>query len=372
MTIDTIFLCFCEDCERNDGLMRPYFMSRGLMEFVQKSKNLLEIQEYRPGHGAWSTNEVTPEHRQAQKRYFPGWEVETHTAVYIYMIKWRALLTRLVRFWWEYSSSSWFMFILYFQAYKMTSGSDRRQSVQSYKDYACRKTVHIKQLMFQQSSQIHRYICNHFGFLVFSVFPASIKFCVLVYERIITEYNYIIKWIIIKKNKSIAISTAYDFLSTLKMRKSWWWSNENQPKFTATINIKSSPFLYNLKVLFLLFVKINLGQPIICSFFVVYAACYLHVYVWKMIKHKMTRSMAHHINTESAFHSDWWMSMTRSNTYTAPLTRPARAKLCFVKKLKSISTDDVDRNKTDRRTQLYNKRYLHSISPSPLDIWHIQ
>lgn len=187
--------------------------------------------------------------------------------IYIYMIKWRALLTRLVRFWWEYSSSSWFMFILYFQAYKMTSGSDRRQSVQSYKDYACRKTVHIKQLMFQQSSQIHRYICNHFGFLVFSVFPASIKFCVLVFERIITEYNYIIKWIIIKKNKSITISTAYDFLSTLKMRKSWWWSNENQPKFTATINIKSSPFLYNLKVLFLLFVKINLGQPIICSFF---------------------------------------------------------------------------------------------------------
>lgn len=106
-----------------------------------------------------------------------------------------------------------------------------------------------------------------FRFPFFSVFPASIKFCVLVFERIITEYNYIIKWIIIKKNKSITISTAYDFLSTLKMRKSWWWSNENQPKFTATINIKSSPFLYYLKVLFLLFVKINLGQPIICSFF---------------------------------------------------------------------------------------------------------
>jgi len=31
MAIDTIFLCFCEDCEQNDGLNRPYFMSRGLM-----------------------------------------------------------------------------------------------------------------------------------------------------------------------------------------------------------------------------------------------------------------------------------------------------------------------------------------------------
>lgn len=29
MTIDTIFLCFCEDCERNDGISRPYYMSRG-------------------------------------------------------------------------------------------------------------------------------------------------------------------------------------------------------------------------------------------------------------------------------------------------------------------------------------------------------
>lgn len=31
MIIDTIFLCFCEDCEKNDGVSRPYFMSRGLM-----------------------------------------------------------------------------------------------------------------------------------------------------------------------------------------------------------------------------------------------------------------------------------------------------------------------------------------------------
>ncbi|ERL87775.1 hypothetical protein D910_05164 [Dendroctonus ponderosae] len=39
MTIDTIFMCFCEDCELNDGASRPYFMSRGLMEFVEDSKN---------------------------------------------------------------------------------------------------------------------------------------------------------------------------------------------------------------------------------------------------------------------------------------------------------------------------------------------
>ena len=31
MAIDTIFLCFCEDTDRNDGVKKPYFMSRGLM-----------------------------------------------------------------------------------------------------------------------------------------------------------------------------------------------------------------------------------------------------------------------------------------------------------------------------------------------------
>ena len=28
MAIDTIFLCFCEDCNRNDGINKPYFMSK--------------------------------------------------------------------------------------------------------------------------------------------------------------------------------------------------------------------------------------------------------------------------------------------------------------------------------------------------------
>ncbi|KAL7019770.1 hypothetical protein ACKWTF_011243 [Chironomus riparius] len=43
MTIDTIFLCFCEDCEMNDGISRPYFMSRNLMEFIQNSKKSMDI-----------------------------------------------------------------------------------------------------------------------------------------------------------------------------------------------------------------------------------------------------------------------------------------------------------------------------------------
>ncbi|XP_032779774.2 choline transporter-like protein 1 isoform X2 [Daphnia magna] len=41
MCIDTVFICFCEDCEINNGQDQPYFMSRGLMEFVEKSKKAL-------------------------------------------------------------------------------------------------------------------------------------------------------------------------------------------------------------------------------------------------------------------------------------------------------------------------------------------
>lgn len=52
MTIDTIFLCFCEDCERNDGVGRPYFMSRTLMQFVQDSKRALRVDEDSEGRGA--------------------------------------------------------------------------------------------------------------------------------------------------------------------------------------------------------------------------------------------------------------------------------------------------------------------------------
>lgn len=43
MTINTIFLCFCEDCEIHDGLSRPYYMSRSLMHFIQESKTALKL-----------------------------------------------------------------------------------------------------------------------------------------------------------------------------------------------------------------------------------------------------------------------------------------------------------------------------------------
>ncbi|XP_034186154.1 choline transporter-like protein 1 isoform X4 [Osmia lignaria lignaria] len=50
MIIDTIFLCFCEDCEKNDGISRPYFMSRGLMEFVENSKKALHHLDHQAAH----------------------------------------------------------------------------------------------------------------------------------------------------------------------------------------------------------------------------------------------------------------------------------------------------------------------------------
>lgn len=44
VTIDTIFICFCEDYERNDGDARPYFMSLDLKEFIEQTK--IESQRY--------------------------------------------------------------------------------------------------------------------------------------------------------------------------------------------------------------------------------------------------------------------------------------------------------------------------------------
>ncbi|KNE72875.1 hypothetical protein AMAG_16975 [Allomyces macrogynus ATCC 38327] len=39
MAVDTIFLCFCEDCERNDGSKeRPYYMTPTLREFTDRHK----------------------------------------------------------------------------------------------------------------------------------------------------------------------------------------------------------------------------------------------------------------------------------------------------------------------------------------------
>jgi len=37
MSISTIFLCFCEDLERNDGSAeRPYFMDPKLQKYIDK------------------------------------------------------------------------------------------------------------------------------------------------------------------------------------------------------------------------------------------------------------------------------------------------------------------------------------------------
>ncbi|XP_054712924.1 choline transporter-like protein 4 [Uloborus diversus] len=43
IAIDTMFLCFLEDCERNDGSEgRPYYMSKALMSIFQGSKRYKE------------------------------------------------------------------------------------------------------------------------------------------------------------------------------------------------------------------------------------------------------------------------------------------------------------------------------------------
>ncbi|XP_057374152.1 choline transporter-like protein 1 isoform X2 [Daphnia carinata] len=80
MCIDTVFICFCEDCEINNGQDQPYFMSRGLMEFVEKSKKALRARAGRDrarqqqpkgaydnpamdsvnDHGAWNTGVPPP------------------------------------------------------------------------------------------------------------------------------------------------------------------------------------------------------------------------------------------------------------------------------------------------------------------------
>merc|ERR1719507_1803256 len=57
MAIDTIFLCFCEDSARNDGITRPYYMSKGMMEFVENSDKALAALEKRD-NAKQESNEV--------------------------------------------------------------------------------------------------------------------------------------------------------------------------------------------------------------------------------------------------------------------------------------------------------------------------
>lgn len=39
MAVNTLFICFCEDSERNDGSAeKPFFMEDGLKQFIEQSK----------------------------------------------------------------------------------------------------------------------------------------------------------------------------------------------------------------------------------------------------------------------------------------------------------------------------------------------
>uniref|UniRef100_A0A8C5FH22 Choline transporter-like protein n=1 Tax=Gadus morhua TaxID=8049 RepID=A0A8C5FH22_GADMO len=50
MCVDTLFLCFCEDLERNDGSSeRPYYMSPELHEILSKAMNLAETRGLKEG-----------------------------------------------------------------------------------------------------------------------------------------------------------------------------------------------------------------------------------------------------------------------------------------------------------------------------------
>lgn len=42
MTVDSIMVCFCEDCYMNDGVTRPYYMNKSLMELIEGSKRELD------------------------------------------------------------------------------------------------------------------------------------------------------------------------------------------------------------------------------------------------------------------------------------------------------------------------------------------
>lgn len=36
MTVDTIFLCYCEDSDQNDGCLKPFFMSDDLKRVMKR------------------------------------------------------------------------------------------------------------------------------------------------------------------------------------------------------------------------------------------------------------------------------------------------------------------------------------------------
>lgn len=49
MTVDTIFICFCEDYEENDGQSKPYYMSEGLMRVMMELKDTAKGEQFNFG-----------------------------------------------------------------------------------------------------------------------------------------------------------------------------------------------------------------------------------------------------------------------------------------------------------------------------------
>ena len=48
MAVDTLFLCFLEDLERNDGsIEKPYYMSKSLKQILGKMEKTVNESRYR-------------------------------------------------------------------------------------------------------------------------------------------------------------------------------------------------------------------------------------------------------------------------------------------------------------------------------------
>ena len=43
MAVDTTFICFCEDLERNNGQDKPYFMSKSLLKVLGKKNKTVKM-----------------------------------------------------------------------------------------------------------------------------------------------------------------------------------------------------------------------------------------------------------------------------------------------------------------------------------------
>ncbi|XP_048763229.2 choline transporter-like protein 1 isoform X2 [Ostrea edulis] len=59
ITIDTIFLCFCEDCKENNGVEKPYYMSKDLLNFLKITNKSLE--KKKKGKGSKENAKSDPE-----------------------------------------------------------------------------------------------------------------------------------------------------------------------------------------------------------------------------------------------------------------------------------------------------------------------